>query len=566
MKIRRLTQSSICFILTIFCWFSCFYVAQSQVIKNPDTLSLVFVGDESYAPYEYINEQGEPAGFDVELMQEIAKVMGIRLEIKLGDWYQMYESFTNGEVDGVVGAYYTELRASQYIFGDPYVRNYHTIFTRKGSSIRNLNDFQRCVKPKVITQNNPTLVNFIKSYNPNAEITIVRNYENALRLLAEGSHDCAVISRVLGEVHIERYDLTNIESSYEEFLPREYSFLMHPNDSILQSILNRGLKIVRSTGTYDKLYNKHLKKYEKLSFAERYFKILIIGGSILILIIFLFYIYTFMLRKQVTQKTKQLAVELDEKMKTHDMLLIERDKARESDKLKSAFLANMSHEIRTPMNAIVGFSRLLNETDITIAERKEYVNIINRNSETLLALINDIIDVAKIESGQISIEKIHFQINDSLKALYETTKHLLNSKEHPDIDIIIESPLPDEEAYITTDIVRYNQIFQNLLSNSLKFTQSGSITFGYQRPEGPMITFFVKDTGIGIAKENQKIVFDQFRQADDSFTRKYGGTGLGLTICNDLATALGGKIWLDSTIGEGTIVYFSLPWKPSTVL
>lgn len=247
------------------------------------------------------------------------------------------------------------------------------------------------------------------------------------------------------------------------------------------------------------------------------------------------------------------------------MLLIERDKARESDKLKSAFLANMSHEIRTPMNAIVGFSRLLNESDITIEERKEYVSIINKNSETLLALINDIIDIAKIESGQISIEKIRFQINTSLKALYETTKHILKSKAQQDIDIIVEAPLPDQEAFITTDIVRYNQIFQNLLANSVKFTHRGSITFGYQKPEGQMITFFVRDTGIGIAKENQEIVFAQFRQADESFTRRYGGTGLGLTICSELTAALGGKIWIESKIGEGTTVYFTLPWKSSTV-
>ena len=551
------------FVVAISFWLCIPFISEAQVIKKPDTLNLVFSGDDSYPPYEFINKHGEPDGFDVALMKEIAKVMGIRLEIKLGDWYQIYESFENDEIDGLIGAYYTELRAGQYLFGDPYVRNYHTFFIRQGSSIRNLNDFQRCVKPKVITQNNPTLVNFIKSYNPDAEITIVRNYENALRLLAEGSYDCAVISRVLGEVHIKKYGLTNIESTQEDFLPREYSFMMHPKDSILLSILNRGLTIVRSTGTYDKLYNTHLKKYEKLSFAERYFKTLIIGGSILILNIFLFFIYIYFLRKQVAQKTKELAFELEEKKKTHNMMLIERDKARESDKLKSAFLANMSHEIRTPMNAIVGFSRLLNETDITAKERENYANIINKNSEILLALISDIIDIAKIESGQILIEKIKFQVNDSLKALYETTKHILKSKERQDIDIIVESPLPDEEAYITTDIVRYNQIFQNLLSNSIKFTHSGSITLGYQIPDGRMITFFVKDTGIGIAKENQKIVFEQFRQADESFTRKYGGTGLGLTICSELATALGGEIWIESTIGEGTIVYFSLPWKSS---
>jgi signal transduction histidine kinase len=537
------------------------YKGNSQVVKKPDTLSLVFTGDDAYPPFEYLDDNGIPSGFDVELMQAIAEVMGIKLRIILGDWYQNLESFKEEQYDGLVGAYYTEERGKEFLFGDPYLNNYHTIFVRKGSSFHNLNDLQKHEKPKVITQNSDILINYIKSFNSNAEITIVRNYEQALRLLAQGTHDCAIISRVLGEYHIDKYALTNIEAMQEEFLPRQYSFAIHKHDTILLSILNQGLTIIRGTGEYEKIYNNHLKKYQRLSVAERYFQPIMIGAAVLVFIIILFYIYIFILRRKVHEKTNELAVELKEKEKAQDLLKIERDKARESDKLKSAFLANMSHEIRTPMNAIVGFSRLLEEPDITDEERKEYVNIINKNSETLLALINDIIDLSKIESGHVTVEKVEFNINNSIKAFKETVIHDLRAKGKEEIKVITQMPLNDPEAVINTDVVRFNQIFTNLLSNSAKFTQKGYIKFGYTTQNNGFFNFFVEDTGIGISKEKQEVVFEQFRQADESYTRKYGGTGLGLTICKELVHVLGGEIMLQSKEKLGTTISFTLPQK-----
>ncbi|MDD3962682.1 MAG: transporter substrate-binding domain-containing protein, partial [Bacteroidales bacterium] len=461
--------------------------------------------------------------------------------------------------DGITGAYYTEERALLYRFGDPYVRNSHTIFVPEGSALKNLNDLQKKPKPKVITQNASILINFIKSYNANADITIVNNYEQALRLLAQGGYDCAIISRVLGEYYIEKYALSNINDLHEEFLPREYSFVMHKKDSILVAILNQGLSIIKSTGKYDKIYNKYLKKYDKTTFAENHFKHIVIGSVVLILLLLIFYIYTFSLKRQVAIKTKQLAVELEEKQKTQNLLMIERDKARESDRLKSAFLANMSHEIRTPMNAIVGFSRLLNEPDLSNEERNDYVNIINANSEILLALINDIIDLAKIESKQLTIEKLTFCINDAFKALVESTIHDLKTKDKEEIEVVSEMPLANKEAMINTDIVRFNQIFHNLLANAVKFTIKGKIKLGYRRMKENYYEFFVQDTGIGIEHNKQEIIFEQFRQADESYTRKYGGTGLGLTICRELTETLGGTIRLESTPGAGTTITFALP-------
>ncbi len=533
----------------------------SQVIKNPDTLNLVFTGDDAYAPFEYLDDNGKPAGFDVDVINSIAEVMGINMNIVLGDWYANYNSFREGEYDGLIGGYYTEERKKDFLIGTPYIRNYHAIFVRKGSPIHNLNDLQKLKKPKVITQNSDVLINYIKTYNNDADIKIVLNYEQALRLLALGEYDCAIMLRILGEYHIDKYAITNVVALQEDFLPREYSFIVHKKNEKLLSILNQGLEIVISTGKYDKLYNKHLKEFKKITVAEKYFKHILIGASILVLIIGLFYLHSYRLTKKVNQKTKLLAYELEKKKETHKLLMIERDKALESDKLKSAFLANLSHEIRTPMNAIVGFSRLLEEQNLSVEERSKYVEIINNNADVLLTMINDIIDLAKIECGQITLEKVDFCINSYINNFVETAKTELKARGKEGIKIITKTPLADDETIIHTDIVRFKQIFKNLISNAIKFTEKGYIKVGYSQPSSGYIRFFVEDTGVGISKSKQKFVFDQFRQADDSSTRKYGGTGLGLTICKELTQALGGEMTLESTVNIGTIVSFTIPFK-----
>jgi len=232
-----------------------------------------------------------------------------------------------------------------------------------------------------------------------------------------------------------------------------------------------------------------------------------------------------------------------------------RQKAEESGRLKSSFLANMSHEIRTPLNSIMGFSELIGMEDISGGERKLFTALIQKNSKQLLYLINDILDLAKIESGKSTISKSIVHVNQIIN---ETFINYLSQK--PRVELKKNCPLPDEEALLYTDMMRLNQVLNNLISNALKFTSKGSIEFGYTL-EKEMLRFYVKDTGIGISKENQKLIFDQFQQAEDYTTRQYGGTGLGLSICKNLINLMGGKIWVESTPGEGSTFYFTLPYE-----
>lgn len=237
-------------------------------------------------------------------------------------------------------------------------------------------------------------------------------------------------------------------------------------------------------------------------------------------------------------------------------LKIALEKAQESDKLKSAFLATMSHELRTPLNSIIGFSDII---------KSEFSNVSNfaerilRNGEHLLEIIEDMFDISIIETGDMKVVKEKFSLKEKFSVLnfflkIETKK---NNKEN--LDIIFK---PDEKSNIIeiyTDKKRFKQIFINLLKNAIKFTDKGFIEYGYKLVDDKNVTFYVKDTGIGIPKEKQKIIFEHFRQIDDSYTRKYEGVGLGLSISKKIVRLLGGKMWLDSEIGKGSTFYFSLP-------
>ncbi len=237
-------------------------------------------------------------------------------------------------------------------------------------------------------------------------------------------------------------------------------------------------------------------------------------------------------------------------------------KAEEADKLKTVFLANMSHEIRTPMNGIVGFAQLLNHEGLSKSKKEQYFNIINNNCNQLATLVDDIIDISKIESQQLNIIEKPFSLTDvmlEIKVLFENYKSTLE-KEH--IQLICN--LPEESLAITSDELRIKQVMNNLVKNAFKFTQKGEIEFGYIHRDSMHIELFVRDTGIGIPEQKKKIIFERFRQAENSLARTYGGSGLGLAICKGIVDLLGGTIEMDSAPGKGTTFKVVLPAKDMT--
>ncbi len=236
--------------------------------------------------------------------------------------------------------------------------------------------------------------------------------------------------------------------------------------------------------------------------------------------------------------------------------------AEEADRLKTAFLANMSHEIRTPMNSIVGFSSLLTEPNNTEELKEKYLNHIINSTNSLMSLIDDIIDISKIEAGQLKVTKTECHINELLTDLYSSFS---DSNKNKNVELLLSSPKKGENISFVSDPLRVRQVFTNLIGNALKFTESGTIEIGYNlnvKKREKFIEFYVSDTGIGIPDDKLDVIFQRFSQIEDAHTKKYGGTGLGLTISQRIVEILGGTIRVKSEIHKGSTFYFSLPYVP----
>ncbi|MDD3859219.1 MAG: PAS domain S-box protein [Bacteroidales bacterium] len=248
--------------------------------------------------------------------------------------------------------------------------------------------------------------------------------------------------------------------------------------------------------------------------------------------------------------------DVTERMNLISELRKAKSKAEESDRLKSAFLANMSHEIRTPMNSILGFTDLLKENE-TEKEKKEYLGIIENSCNLLMEIINDVFEISKIEAGVIKISKDQININYLINNILNEISSIIPKEKK--IKIKLSDNNTTDEIIILSDPIKLKQIITNLIHNALKFTEEGFIEIGYKLKNTSKVEFFVKDTGIGISKKDQQIIFDRFVQIKNKFSSKNSGSGLGLSICKAYADLLGGEIKVESEIDKGSCFYLTLP-------
>ena len=265
--------------------------------------------------------------------------------------------------------------------------------------------------------------------------------------------------------------------------------------------------------------------------------------------------------KQCPGEFKQIGTLFNDFVDQKKELLLAKEKAEESDMLKSAFLANMSHEIRTPMNGILGFVELLKEPKLSGAELKEYVGIIAESGKRMLNIINDIISISKVEAGHTELVFSETNINDQLRYIYTFFKPEAEVKE---LELYHKAGLTDSNAHIRTDREKIYAILTNLVKNAIKFTNRGFIELGYEKKEG-FLEFFVRDTGVGIKPDQQQMIFERFRQASESLARHYEGAGLGLAISKAYVEMLGGTIRVESDLGKGSVFYFTIPYDPLAI-
>jgi len=328
------------------------------------------------------------------------------------------------------------------------------------------------------------------------------------------------------QIGYEDYELKNDLSTWEEHLhPEEKEYCMNAVNAYLNNPFEHYILEFRfrhKDGTYRWIHNK------SASLKNNKGKVIRMFGS-------------------HTDITEQKQIEQE--------LIKAKEQAEESDLLKSAFLANMSHEIRTPMNGILGFAELLKEPELSGEEQQQYIRIIEKSGARMLNIINDIIDISKIEAGLMNLNLIETNINENIEYLYTFFKPEVEAK---GIELLFHTPLSAQEATITTDSEKVYAILTNLVKNAIKYTNHGSIELGYQK-RGDYLEFYVKDTGIGVAKKRREAIFERFIQADISDKMARQGAGLGLAITRAYVEMLGGKIWVESLEGFGSTFYFTLP-------
>lgn len=251
--------------------------------------------------------------------------------------------------------------------------------------------------------------------------------------------------------------------------------------------------------------------------------------------------------------------DITQRKKAENQLIHEKERAEESDRLKTAFIANISHEIRTPINHIMGFLELLSFDDLDAETRNEYRGIIHSSSQSLLNSIENIIDIARIKTGQVVLKNSEVKVNEIIQSLENGAKEIAIKNNKQALTIKTDVPKDSNSYYIEVDKKRLYQILKNLIENAIKFTKEGTVEFGFKSHRDSSLLFFVKDSGIGISKEDYDTIFESFRQIDYRTTRVVEGSGIGLSISNGLAELMGAKLELKSVVGKGSVFTLNFP-------
>ena len=345
-----------------------------------------------------------------------------------------------------------------------------------------------------------------------------------------------------------------------------FSMWHHLQDSIFS--IETSTQLASLTSAYEIQQKDNEMEIQKTRMSEQNLKIkrqriimLSLAGMMMLI-----FVFSLMLIRQYRLRMKawnQLLIQHEDILESRKELINAKERAEESDRLKTTFLVNVSHELRTPMNGIMGFTDLLQRGKTTEEQNKLYLSYIASSSRQLLKVLNDIIDISSIETKQLKLERESQKISTVFTDLLEffQKEKVENSKEN--IEITYQAPENADNDICMIDKKRLAQVIFNLLSNALRFTREGKIEFGYHITDGKMIQVFVKDTGIGIERSNFEMIFERFRQVDDSTTRQIGGSGLGLAISRELVTLMGGKIYLESELGVGSSFFVEIPFIPA---
>jgi signal transduction histidine kinase len=527
--------------------------------------------ESSFPPFVYMDND-TAKGASIDLLKQIEKELGVSFHyVPCANLKEILEKIKKTGLNIVTSVKRTDEREKFMSFSNFYFEIPVVIASRK--DFDKILDLHQLSNYSIALGNEYGVTNYIKQSFPDYKLKLYQNDYECLQNLAYGNVDIA-ITDIASFAHVTKtYKINNIR--VVNIIPYSYNlaFGVTLGQDTLLSIVNKALSKIDYIKRDNILNHWVVLKIDKLTGYKEYFKyIWLIGaGIILIFTVILLWIYT--LRKQIARKTKLLNDELQQKIATEQELILlnrelsqAKERAEESDRLKTAFLQNMSHEIRTPMNAIMGFSDLLLCNFHDKNKLQKFTAIIGQRCNDLLAIINDILDISKIESGQLSLNNEECNLNEMFAELQGFFVEYQNRTNKQQIAFSLHAFNETNRNIIITDKVKLKQIFINLISNAFKFTETGSITGGCMLDDHNNPIFYVSDTGIGIPLDKQEIIFERFIQIHQSSKLNIGGTGLGLSIVKGLVKLLGGEIRLESEPGKGSTFSFTFPFKTVTQL
>ena len=518
----------------------------SQVYSNEKNKRTLIVGIFDSPPKIFLNTEGKPAGILIDIIEEIGTRENLQFQYQYDSWENLYKKLQKGEIDILPGMTYSPERNSLFALNKMELLNsWVEIYARNGLKITSISDLKNKRIGVIKSSLQETQIPIILSQNSIKEFKIIpfENYFEFIDSLKKGKIDVIVVDRFFSfsskfDESIQQTGIIVSSSSLHlAFNKNEKKELIDLFDKNISNLKNDS-----NSEYYNSLFRWLDRNVEAQTPEHIKWLILAIIISLIIAISFVF-----LLRKSVKAQTKELVKA--------------KNRAEEADRLKSAFLANMSHEIRTPMNGIIGFANLLQDQNLEGEKQKKYLKIIQLSGERMLTIINDIINISKIEVGLMELNLQTTAINNQIDFIYNFFKPLA---ENIGIKLKIKNTYSTTEPQIYTDSEKLIAVLTNLVGNAIKHTEKGSIEIGCHK-KADFIEFYVKDTGSGIPEDRQSAIFERFIQADLKNKKAIQGAGLGLSISKAYIEMLGGKIWLESKINKGSTFYFTIPYQAAPI-
>jgi signal transduction histidine kinase/ActR/RegA family two-component response regulator len=506
-------------------------------------------GDWGYPPFEYLNESGKPDGFNIDILTRIAEIMDIDIRISLGPWEEVRRELEEGKIDLVTGMYKTKSRDQQIDFSIPHFKTSFGVFITEDSKIRSIDDLE---DKRILVQSGDLGHDYLVENDIGREIVTVKEWNSLLPSLLNDVADCAVMGMVQGMKILQDKGYNKIHVLSQPLLQRPYCIAVQEGDAELLALLNEGLNLLKTSGEYDKIYEKWFGVYEQSPlFTHKIVKIMTGGILALAFIIFFIMLWNYTLRKQVRKQTADLRMALEQ--------------LKQANSIKNRFLAGVSHELRTPLHGIIGMSQLMEKTNLT-SQQTELLGMIQTASNQLFRVLSDLIDISRMDSGKLSLQESRFSLNSLITWLEPI---LMKKAEEKGLTFSM-SISGNTDTVLISDKERIAQIIINLTDNAIKNTDSGKVDvkITYQQ-EGSgkksMVDICVEDTGRGIPQKDQENIFAPFRQVASDSGGLSSGLGLGLSIVNSITELLGGSVEVLSTIGKGSSFKAHLPVREADV-